>query len=103
MAVCSGMDLPYILYRMVVYGDETEHSEYESEQYLRWLLPGDILHFLSNPNRRKILREFLKFFDKNLHYCIISRDDPLPILGVIISSFTGLFDKQIQQLVFRKF
>jgi predicted ATP-grasp superfamily ATP-dependent carboligase len=103
MAICSGMDLPYILYRMVVHGDQTVYSEYQSEQYLRWFLPGEILHFLSNPNRRHILKDFIKFSDKNLHYYIISRDDPLPILGMIIGSLTVFFEKHARQLVFRKF
>lgn len=103
MAVCSGLDLPYILYRMVLFDDASEYTEYRPETYLRWLIPGDILHFISNPDRRHILRDFVKFFDKNLHYAIISKDDPLPTLGIIISSLAGLFDKHTRQLVFRKF
>jgi predicted ATP-grasp superfamily ATP-dependent carboligase len=103
MAVCSGMDLPYILYKMIVDGDKVEYSEYKIEQYLRWLLPGDILHFLTNPNRRDILKNFFKFFDENLHYAIISKDDPLPSLAMILSSFSVFFDKQMRQLVFRRF
>jgi predicted ATP-grasp superfamily ATP-dependent carboligase len=103
MAVCSGMDLPYILYRMIVDGDEVEYSEYKTEQYLRWLLPGDILHFITNPNRRYILKNFLRFFDKNLHYAILSSDDPLPTLAVLLSSFSVFFDKQMRSLVFRRF
>ena len=103
MAVCSGMDLPYILYRMIVDGDEVEYSEYKTEQYLRWLLPGDILHFLTNPNRRYNLKNFLRFFDKNLHYAILSSDDPLPTLAVLLSSFSVFSDKQMRRLVFRRF
>lgn len=101
MAVCSGMDLPYHLYKMVVCGDNVEHSDYMTEQYLRWL-PGEILHFLSNPYRMHILNNFLRFFDKNLHYYILSKDDPLPTLGLIISSITGLSDKHTRQQIFRR-
>ena len=102
LSVCSGMDLPYYLFAMVVLNDRTKYTEYRCGQYLRWMLPGEILHFISNPNRGKISKDFFNFFDKNTKYYIISRDDPIPILGIMITGFLGLFTTQISKFVFRK-
>ena len=100
MAVSSGMDLPCHLFKMVVQNDRTNYTEYRCGQYLRWLLPGEVLHFISNPNRGKISKDFFNFFDKNTKYYIISKDDPLPILGVMILSFLGIFiNKEIYLLM----
>ena len=102
LAVCSGMDLPYYLFKMVVQNDRTKYTEYRCGQYLRWLLPGEILHFITNPNRSKILKDFFNFFDRNTKYYIISKEDPLPILGIMIVSFLGLFKGQLSKFIFRK-
>ena len=102
-AVCSGMDLPYYLFEMVVLNVRTNYSKYRSGQYLRWILPGEILHFISNPKRREILRNFFNFRDKDTKYYIISKDDPLPILGVLIVSFIGIFINREIYLLMKQF
>jgi predicted ATP-grasp superfamily ATP-dependent carboligase len=102
MAVCSGLDLPYILYKMIVCGDNTTYNDYKEEQYLRWFLPGEILHFITNPDRFKLKNDFFKFHRKNLHYCIISKDDPLPISALMINALKAVFEKHTRRLVFRK-
>jgi predicted ATP-grasp superfamily ATP-dependent carboligase len=90
-SVCSGMDLPYHVFAMSVLNDRTNYSEYRVGQYLRWLFPGEMLHFISNPERSKISKDFFNFFDKNTKYYILSKDDPLPILGVFLVSIVGIF------------
>ena len=39
--------------------------DFKLGELCRWLLPGDILHFLSTPNRFDLKPNFFKFFDKN--------------------------------------
>jgi hypothetical protein len=51
----------------------------------RWLLPGDILHFLQNPNRWRLKPSFFEFRRANMSYDIIDMDDPLPILGSFLA------------------
>ena len=43
-----------------------------------WLFPGDLMHFLSNPERRRMKPGFFHFFAKDLHYDVESWSDPLP-------------------------
>ena len=102
VAVCAGMDLPYHLFAMTVLNDQTPCSVYREGQYLRWMIPGDILHFITNPDRKKIARDFFRFFDKNTSYYIISKDDPLPVLGVFIVSFIGVFVNEEIKMAMKK-
>jgi len=62
----------------------------------RWLLPGDILHFIHNPKRTRLLPEFLHFWDKNTAYDIISLKDPLPVLGRILTLLTFIYDQDMK-------
>ncbi|GBC60933.1 hypothetical protein DENIS_1893 [Desulfonema ishimotonii] len=100
IAIRSGMDLPWLLFSMAVLDDRTPCTEYREGQYLRWLLPGDILHYISNPDRREIAGDFFRFFDRNTEYYIFSEDDPMPILGVMIVSLIGVFiNDEIRMLI----
>jgi DNA-binding MltR family transcriptional regulator len=63
----------------------------------RYLLPGDIMHFISNPERFNMKPSFFKFFDKNTKDDIISLKDPLPTFGRILSLLTLLYNKDMQR------
>jgi len=95
LPIVSGVDFPYLLYRMAVDGDIEPVFDYKVGVRCRWLLPGDILHFLANPNRFHLRPSFFQFWDDELHYDILSRDDPGPVLGVLIGYLARLWDKQL--------
>lgn len=98
LAILSGMDFPYLLYKMAVDGDIEPVWDYETGIRCRWLIPGDILHFISNPER---LRLNPSFFTRAQGDDIISVTDPMPIVGRVSSVLPFLFDKEMRRLIFR--
>jgi predicted ATP-grasp superfamily ATP-dependent carboligase len=102
LSILSGVDFPYLLYRMVMDGDIRSVTTYKTGVKCRWLLPGDILHFLTNPQRFKMKPSFFNFFDKNMRYDILSFTDPGPTIGFFISFCRHLFNVKKWRYVFRK-
>ena len=98
LAILSGMDFPYLLYKMAVDGDIEPVWDYETGIRCRWLIPGDILHFISNPDRMRLQPGF---FTRTQGDDIISIADPMPIVGRISSVLPFLFDKEMRRLIFR--
>lgn len=77
LAIASGVDFPYLAYKMAIGDDVKPVFTYKEGIRFRWLLPYDVLHLLSSPNKISAFKEFLKFRNENLFYDI-SLDDPLP-------------------------
>ncbi|MBI5206751.1 MAG: ATP-grasp domain-containing protein [Candidatus Firestonebacteria bacterium] len=101
LAIFAGINFPDMLVRLALDGDVKEKFDYKENLFSRWLLPGDILHFFSNPDRFKLNPSFFKFFDKNLVYDILSLDDLLPTFCRLFNMFIYLFDPEMRKLVFR--
>ena len=96
LAVDAGVNFPYLMYRMSL-GEEFDSVEdYPLGRRCRWLLPGDILHFIRNPGRGSLLPEFLRFWDKRTSYDICSRDDPLPMLATVLTLLTLVYDPDMR-------
>jgi len=83
LAVRSGVDFPSLLYDVAVSGDCAEVRRYKVGQLCRWLLPGDLLHFLANPARFRLEPSFFRFRAPDLAYDDWARDDPLPSLAQV--------------------
>ena len=83
LAVRSGVDFPSLLYQVAVAGDCPEVRRYKVGQLCRWLLPGDLLHFLANPARFRLEPSFFRFRAPDLAYDDWARDDPLPSLAQV--------------------
>ena len=102
LAIVSGIDFPYLILRMA----RKERFEpilcYEVGKRCRWLLLGDIQHFLSNPQRFHLRPSFFNFFDTNTSYDIISKDDLLPLLGSIATFLTFLYDPEMKRFLERR-
>jgi predicted ATP-grasp superfamily ATP-dependent carboligase len=94
LPIICGVDFPYLLYRMATEGDVAPVFDYKVGVRCRWLIPGDILHFLNNPNRFRLKPNFFKFMDKNLYYDILSINDPGPFLGMCIGFLLKIFNKE---------
>jgi predicted ATP-grasp superfamily ATP-dependent carboligase len=97
LAIYSGVDFPYLLYKMAMGEDFETVTTYKTGIRSRYLLPGDIMHFISNPERFNMKPSFFKFFDKNTKDDIISLKDPLPTFGRILSLLTLLYNKDMQR------
>jgi len=102
LAIFSGVDFPYLILRMARKESFEPVLRYEIGKRSRWLLLGDILHFLKNPNRFHLRPSFFHFFDPDTSYDIISKDDPLPILGSVATFFTFLYDPELKRFLERR-
>lgn len=103
LAIVSGVDFPYLLYKMVVDGDVEPVFEYKVGVKCRWLVPGDIMHlisvfrggpdFIARPSRIRSLVQFLKFYERDLYYDYLSFTDPKPMAANMLFSFYRFFSK----------
>lgn len=100
LPIVSGVDFPYLLYRLAVEGGLEPVKKYEIGVMCRWLLPGDILHFLSNKNRFDLSPSFFNFHAENLYYDILSKEDFGPVLGTVIYYSSKIFSpKMLRNLI----
>jgi predicted ATP-grasp superfamily ATP-dependent carboligase len=103
LAISAGIDFPNLLVDAFVYKKNHKKTEYKENVYCRWLLPGDILHFINNKERFRLNPGFFKFFDENLFYDICDSDDPMPVLGRIIVMLKEAFHPDSwKKYIFRK-
>ena len=102
LAIVSGVDFPYLILKMARGESFEPILSYTVGKRCRWLLLGDILHFLNNPNRFHLRPSFFQFFDPNTSYDIISRDDLLPVMGSVATFFTFLYDPEMKQFLERR-
>jgi predicted ATP-grasp superfamily ATP-dependent carboligase len=97
LAVEAGVNFPYLLYRMSRGETFKPVEHYRIGKKCRWLLPGDILHFIHNPKRGSLLPEFFHFWDGTTSYDILSSKDPLPTLGRFLTPLTFLYDADMRE------
>lgn len=99
LAILSGVDFPYLIYRMAKEGDIKPVLDYKIGVKCRWMLPGDFLAFLSNLRR---FRWTPGFFNFRTNYDILSLRDPGPTLGCALSIYSLLSQKEMRRLLFRR-
>ncbi|OEC86680.1 MULTISPECIES: carboxylate--amine ligase [Methanobacterium] len=99
LSILSGVDFPYMLYRLFMNGDVEPVLDYKEGIYCRWLLPGDILWFLNAPNKSQNIKKFLKWDTPD---DIISKDDIGPTFGFIVATLRYIFDIEMWKFVLRR-
>ncbi len=99
LSILSGVDFPYMLYRLFMDGDVEPVMDYKEEVYCRWLLPGDILWFLNAPNKLKNVKKFLRWDTQD---DIISREDIGPTFGFFVATLRYIFDLKMWKFVLRR-
>lgn len=92
LAIVSGVDFPRLLCAYALREPVTPVLDYRLGVRCRWLFPGDMMHFLSNPERWRLRPSFFRFFGRDLHYDIASLSDPLPGLLVLGDSLMQALD-----------
>lgn len=97
LAIEAGVNFPYLLYLMSRGQDFKPVEHYQVGKRCRWLLPGDILHFIYNPRRMSLLPRFFHFWDGDTAYDILSLEDPLPTLGRVLTPLTFMYDRDMKQ------
>ena len=102
LAIISGVDFPYLVLKMARGESFDPVISYTIGKRCRWLLFGDILHFLNSPHRFHLDPSFFRFFDPDTSYDIISQEDPLPVLGAMATFFTFLYDPEMKRFLQRR-
>jgi predicted ATP-grasp superfamily ATP-dependent carboligase len=99
LSILSGVDFPFLLYKLVTEGDIEPVMDYKEGVKCRWMLPGDILWFFSAPDKIGNLRDFCRF---KTNYDIISLKDPGPTFGFMFAVARYMFDKELWKFIIRK-
>jgi predicted ATP-grasp superfamily ATP-dependent carboligase len=83
LANAAGINFPWLLYQMAMGVPIEPQFEYAAGVRCRWLVPGDILHFLANPSRLRLQPSFFSFFEPGLHYDDFAGDDVLGSIATV--------------------
>jgi predicted ATP-grasp superfamily ATP-dependent carboligase len=102
LSVLAGVDFPYLLYKMEMDGDIEPVASYKEGIRCRWLLPGDILHFIFNPKRFELKPGFFNFSKNNRQDDFISLKDPGPTFGFFLAVIKNLFNLDKWRDVFKR-
>lgn len=101
-AIYAGVDFPWLLYKAALGEDVPETFDYKIGSKCRWLLPGDILHFIFNKERMRMNPPFWGNKKYGIKDDIISRDDPMPTLGFLLACFRYIFSIKMWKLMFNR-
>lgn len=96
LSVHAGVNFPRLLYRMALGETIAPVTRYRLGVSCRWMLPGDILHYIHNPRRCRLQPNFFRFRHPGLYYDILSLKDPLPVLGRLLMPLTLFFDRDMK-------
>ncbi len=102
LAIVSGVDFPFLILKMARKEGFAPVLQYAVGKRFRWLLLGDILHFLNHPQRFGLRPSFFNFFDPNTSYDVFSKDDPFPLLGSVATFSTFLYDAEMKRFLERR-
>lgn len=102
MGIYAGVDFPSLLYRIAVEGDVEPVKQYQTGIMCRNLLPGDILHYIFNKERKKMDPPFWSVTSDRVRDDIISKDDPLAVVGFIMACIRYIFDKKMWKFLLRR-
>jgi predicted ATP-grasp superfamily ATP-dependent carboligase len=89
LSIISGVDFPYLLYKLMMEGKLEKNLFYKKDVICRWMLPGDLFWYFSAPCKLKNLDNFIKF---KTNYDIISFNDFGPTIGFFFASARYFFD-----------
>jgi predicted ATP-grasp superfamily ATP-dependent carboligase len=102
LAIVSGVDFPFLMLKMARKECFEPVLQYAAGKRFRWVLLGDILHFLHHPQRFDLHPSFFNFIDPDTSYDIFSKDDPLPLLGSVATFLTFLYDAEMKRFLERR-
>jgi len=83
LSIFCGVNFPLLYHNFALGLNPEKVFQYPEGKYWRWLWPGDILHFLKNPDRFRLKPSFFEFRNPDVCYDM-SLEDPLPIVGVVV-------------------
>lgn len=101
LAIHCGVDFPRLHAELALGGRVDPAGEYALGRRCRWLLPGDILHYLANPRRGAMDPPFWRPRDPALRDDVLEPGDPLPTLGVALAAAAYLLHPRRRRMVLR--
>lgn len=102
LASLSGIDFPWMLYQMAVNGDVPERFDYTEGIRCRSLLPGDVLHLLTNREALHLLPTFFSGPAAGGRDDILSLRDPGPTIGFAAACLRYAFDLKMWRTMFMR-
>lgn len=91
MCYVSGVHFPELLYQWSM-GKDVEQPAYRTGVKCRWLLPGDIAHFLANPARFSMKPSFFSF--KGMYYDDFMKGDAKGNFASVWCTLLSIFDAE---------
>ncbi|MDF2558043.1 MAG: D-aspartate ligase [Bacillales bacterium] len=85
LAVQSGVDFPHLFYKLSLEEQVTNIRDYKVGMKSRWLIPGDVLHFLYNKKRFEMNPPLLSGKKSLVIDDTFSMSDPMPGLVFILA------------------
>lgn len=98
-AIDSGVDFPYLLYKLATKKHAEPVKSYKIGVKYRWILPNEILWLISAPKKLEGFKDFINFWEPNISFGIFSLKDPMPIIGTIAQSLYFLTDSDRRKSV----
>lgn len=80
LTVHAGVDVPVLLYQLLVDGECETRTDYDVGARAQWLF-GDVLHLLAREDRGVATREVLESAASGPRYDVLSASDPLPAVA----------------------
>jgi predicted ATP-grasp superfamily ATP-dependent carboligase len=102
LAIHAGVNFPWLLYRMASNENFKPVETYRLGVQCRWLLPGDLLHFIFNARRSRLMHDFFRFHAGDTRYDILSVKDPLPAVIKMLTPLTFLYDIDMKMRLRRR-
>ena len=102
LGISAGVDWPRLLYQSVVEGDCETVTDYRTDRYVRWLIPGDLLHYLTAKERSHLNMGFFNLWAKDTEFYIWSRQDPLPTMGLLMTLAVQIMNPKMVRYYFKR-
>ncbi|MBL0385575.1 ATP-grasp domain-containing protein [Tumebacillus sp. ITR2] len=99
LAIRCGVDFPTLLYRHALCLDTEPVLKYKTGVQGRALLPGDLLHYMSNKDRHQMSPSFWNF---SLPDDTLSAEDPMPTIGFFAAALRYVFDLNTWRFIVRR-
>lgn len=99
LAIHCGVDFPWMLYRLAMDQDVEPIHEYSVGKYGRILLPGDALHYISNPEKSLMSPPF---WTTKLYDDLVSVNDPWPLAGFFLSALRYSLDARAWKFLIKR-
>jgi predicted ATP-grasp superfamily ATP-dependent carboligase len=102
LSIQCGVDFPALLLKVAQKEPFENVVHYEVGKRTRWLIPGDILHFLTNKNRFQMNPSFFGKKRSPLKDDSFLLEDPLPTIATLAACFRYGLDPNAWKIMFKR-